>query len=60
MVTGIDIVHAPYRGGAPALTDLLGGQVQMMFATIASSIEYVRSSKLRAQGNRVKEFVTKG
>jgi tripartite-type tricarboxylate transporter receptor subunit TctC len=48
METGIDLIHVPYRAGAPALTDLLGGQVQMMFATIASSIEYVRSGKLRA------------
>jgi len=47
MVTGIDMIHVPYRGGAPALTDLLGGQVQIMFATIASSIEYIRSGKLR-------------
>jgi tripartite-type tricarboxylate transporter receptor subunit TctC len=48
MMTGIDMVHVPYRGGAPALTDLLGGQVQMMFATISSSIEYIRADKLRA------------
>jgi tripartite-type tricarboxylate transporter receptor subunit TctC len=48
MASGIDMVHVPYRGGAPALTDLLGGQVQMMFATISSSIEYIRSGKLRA------------
>jgi tripartite-type tricarboxylate transporter receptor subunit TctC len=48
MATGVDMVHVPYRGGAPALTDLLGGQVQVMFATISSSIEYIRSGKLRA------------
>jgi tripartite-type tricarboxylate transporter receptor subunit TctC len=47
MVTGIDMVHVPYRGDAPALTDLLGGQVQMMFATISSSIEYIKADKLR-------------
>jgi tripartite-type tricarboxylate transporter receptor subunit TctC len=48
MMTGIDMVHVPYRGGAPALSDLIGGQVQVMFATMASSIEYIRSDKLRA------------
>ena len=48
MMTGTDILHVPYRGGAPALTDLLGGQVQIMFATMASSIEYIRAGKLRA------------
>jgi tripartite-type tricarboxylate transporter receptor subunit TctC len=48
MMTGVNMIHVPYRGGAPALTDLLGGQVQMMFATMASSIEYIRAGKLRA------------
>ena len=48
MMTGIDMVHVPYRGGAPALTDLLGGQVQVMFDSMASSIEYIRAGKLRA------------
>jgi tripartite-type tricarboxylate transporter receptor subunit TctC len=48
MMAGVDVVHVPYRGGAPALTDLIGGQVQMAFADIASSIEYVRAGKLRA------------
>jgi tripartite-type tricarboxylate transporter receptor subunit TctC len=47
MMTGIDMVHVPYRGGAPALTDLMGGQVQVMFDNIPSSIEYVRAGKLR-------------
>jgi len=46
-MTGVDIVHVPYRGGGPALTDLLGGQVQMMFATISSSIGYIRAGNLR-------------
>src|SRR5213079_2095543 len=41
-------VHVPYRGGAPALTDLLGGQVQVMFATPGTSIEYIRAGNLRA------------
>ncbi len=48
MMTGIDMVHVPYRGGAPALTDLLGGQVHVMFDSMASSIEYIRAGKLRA------------
>ena len=48
MMTGIDMVHIPYRGGAPALTDLLGGQVQVFFASPPSSIEYIRAGKLRA------------
>jgi tripartite-type tricarboxylate transporter receptor subunit TctC len=42
------MVHVPYRGGAPALTDLIGGQVQVYFGAMASSIEYVRAGKLRA------------
>jgi tripartite-type tricarboxylate transporter receptor subunit TctC len=48
MMTGVDMVHVPYRGGAPALTDLLGGQVQVSFATTPSSIEFIRAGKLRA------------
>jgi tripartite-type tricarboxylate transporter receptor subunit TctC len=47
MMAGIDIVHVPYRGTAPALTDLLGGQVQMMCDNISTSIEHIRSGKLR-------------
>jgi tripartite-type tricarboxylate transporter receptor subunit TctC len=47
MITGIDMTHVPYRGVAPALTDLLGGQVQVAFTTAASSIEYIKSGKLR-------------
>jgi tripartite-type tricarboxylate transporter receptor subunit TctC len=50
MMTGINMVHVPYRGEAPALTDLLGGQVQVMFPTVTASIEYVRAGKLRALG----------
>jgi tripartite-type tricarboxylate transporter receptor subunit TctC len=41
MMTGVNLVHVHYRGGGPALVDLLGGQVQVMFATMSSSIEYV-------------------
>jgi tripartite-type tricarboxylate transporter receptor subunit TctC len=48
MMTGVTLVHVPYRGAGPALVDLLGGQVQVMFATMSSSIEYVRGGKLRA------------
>jgi tripartite-type tricarboxylate transporter receptor subunit TctC len=47
MMTGVDMVHVPYRGAAPALTDLIGGQVQVMFDNMASSVEHVRSGKLR-------------
>jgi tripartite-type tricarboxylate transporter receptor subunit TctC len=45
---GIDIVHVPYKGAQPALTDLMGGQVQMMFATSASALPYIRGGRLRA------------
>ena len=48
MMAGVDMVHVPYRGAAPALTDLLGGQVQVMFDITPSSIEYIRAGKLRA------------
>jgi tripartite-type tricarboxylate transporter receptor subunit TctC len=48
MMTGVNLVHVPYRGAGPALVDLLGGQVQVMFASMVSSIEYVRAGKLRA------------
>jgi tripartite-type tricarboxylate transporter receptor subunit TctC len=48
MMAGIDMVHVPYRGGAPALNDLLGGQIQLMFDTVPQSIEYIRTGKLRA------------
>ena len=47
MMTGVNLVHVPYRGAGPALIDLLGGQVQVRFATM-SSIEYVRGGELRA------------
>ena len=48
MMTGINMLHVPYRGAAPALTDLIGGQVQVMFDVMASSIEHIRAGKLRA------------
>jgi tripartite-type tricarboxylate transporter receptor subunit TctC len=47
MMTDINMVHVPYRGGAPALTDLMGGAVQVMFDNIPTSFEYVRTGKLR-------------
>ncbi len=48
MMTGVNMIHVPYRGLAPALTDLLGGQVQVIFSTIPAAIEYIRADKLRA------------
>ena len=48
MMTGVNMVHVPYRGSAPAVTDLLAGQVQVMFADTPSSIEHIRAGKLRA------------
>jgi len=48
MMTGVNMVHVPYRGTAPALTELLGGQVQVVFADVSSSIEHIRAGKLRA------------
>jgi tripartite-type tricarboxylate transporter receptor subunit TctC len=47
MMAGVNLVHVPYRGGAPALTDMIGGQVQVMFDNIPTSIEYIRAGKLR-------------
>ena len=47
MMTGINMVHVPYRGGAPALTDLISGQVQVMFDNVPTSIEFIRAGKLR-------------
>jgi tripartite-type tricarboxylate transporter receptor subunit TctC len=47
MMAGINMTHVPYRGSAPALTDLLGGHVQVMFDNMTSSLEYIRAGKLR-------------
>ena len=47
MMAGVDIVHVPYRGGGPALTDLLGGQVQLMFPGTIAAIEYIKAGTLR-------------
>jgi tripartite-type tricarboxylate transporter receptor subunit TctC len=48
MMTGVNMLHVPYRGEAPALTDLMTGQVQVMFSTAGPCVEYVRAGKLRA------------
>jgi tripartite-type tricarboxylate transporter receptor subunit TctC len=48
MMTGVNMVHVPYRGAAPAITDLLGGQIQVTFTDMPTSIEYIRAAKLRA------------
>jgi tripartite-type tricarboxylate transporter receptor subunit TctC len=48
VMTGVNMLHVPYRGTSPALIDLLGGQVQVMFASMPATIPYIRSGKLRA------------
>ena len=48
MMTGVDMVHVAYKGSAPSLTDLIGGQVQVSFATMPAAIEFIRTGKLRA------------
>jgi tripartite-type tricarboxylate transporter receptor subunit TctC len=48
MMASVDMVHVPYRSGGPALTDLLGGQVQVYFASTVASIEYIKTGRLRA------------
>jgi len=50
MMTGIDIVHVPYRGAGPAMVDLMAGQVQMMFNTMSASLGHVKGGKIRAIG----------
>jgi tripartite-type tricarboxylate transporter receptor subunit TctC len=47
-MAGVDMLHVPYRGGGPALTDLLGGHVDVMFDTLVTSIEHIRAGQLRA------------
>jgi tripartite-type tricarboxylate transporter receptor subunit TctC len=48
IMAGVDMVHVPYRGGGPALTDLLAGQISVMFDTLATSMEQIKAGKLRA------------
>ncbi len=48
LMTGVELVHVPYRGSGAALPDLIGGQVQVMFASMPSAIEYIRAGQLRA------------
>jgi tripartite-type tricarboxylate transporter receptor subunit TctC len=48
MMAGVNLIHVPYRGTGPALTDLIGGRVQAIFDNLSTSIEYVRDGKLRA------------
>jgi tripartite-type tricarboxylate transporter receptor subunit TctC len=54
-MTGVDFVHVPYRGSAPALVDLMSGQVQLMFDNVTSSAEFVRAGKIRALGVTTRE-----
>ena len=49
-ITGLDMVHVPYKGSAPALTDLMSGQVQVMFDNVTSSAPFIRGGKVRALG----------
>src|SRR5262245_41935260 len=48
LMAGVNLIHVPYRGNAPALTDLMAGQIEVLFPSLGSSIEYVKSGKLRA------------
>jgi tripartite-type tricarboxylate transporter receptor subunit TctC len=48
MMAGVDLVHVPYRGGAPATTDLIGGQIQVIFSPVSESIQHIKAGSLRA------------
>jgi tripartite-type tricarboxylate transporter receptor subunit TctC len=47
MMTGVNLVHVPYRGGAPATTDLIGGHLQVIFSPVSESIAYIKAGRLR-------------
>ena len=47
MMAGIDMIHVPYRGGAPAMTDLMAGQIQVVFNPVPESMEHIKAGKLR-------------
>jgi tripartite-type tricarboxylate transporter receptor subunit TctC len=47
MMAGVDMIHVPYRGGAPAMTDLMAGQVEVVFNPVPESMEFIRAGKLR-------------
>ena len=59
MMAGVNMTHVPYRGSAPALTDLLGGQVQVVFDTTLASIEYIRAGRLRPLAVTTTEVIDK-
>jgi len=48
MMAAVNLVHVPYRGGAPAITDLIGGQIQVIFAPLSESIQQIKAGQLRA------------
>jgi tripartite-type tricarboxylate transporter receptor subunit TctC len=50
MMAGVEMIHVPYRGAGPAMADLLGGQVQVLFDNVPSAIEYIRAGRVRALG----------
>jgi tripartite-type tricarboxylate transporter receptor subunit TctC len=58
MMTGVQMTHVPYRSGGPALTDLIGGQVQVLFAGALESIEYVRTGKIAHQARPASESIS--